>query len=75
MIHYMVMILWNVVQFVCHIFLIFLLEFESKMFIWSNFWLDCLCVVVLRQISSPRTKLLAARCECLHLMKMNCLAL
>jgi hypothetical protein len=29
----------------------------------------------LRRISSPRTKLLAARCECLHLIKMNCLAL
>ena len=31
--------------------------------------------VVYRRISSPRTKLLAARCECLHLIKMNCLAL
>ena len=30
---------------------------------------------VLRRISSPHTKLLAARCECLHLIKMNCLAL
>jgi hypothetical protein len=30
--------------------------------------------IVLRRISSPRTKLLAARCECLHLIKMNCLA-
>ena len=29
----------------------------------------------LRRISSPRTKLLAARCECLHLIKINCLAL
>ena len=29
----------------------------------------------LRRISSPRTKLLATRCECLHLIKMNCLAL
>jgi hypothetical protein len=29
----------------------------------------------LRRISNPRTKLLAARCECLHLIKMNCLAL
>jgi hypothetical protein len=29
----------------------------------------------LRRISSPRTKLLAARCECLHLIKMNSLAL
>jgi hypothetical protein len=28
-----------------------------------------------RRISSPRTKLLAARCECLHLIKINCLAL
>jgi hypothetical protein len=24
---------------------------------------------------APRTKLLAARCECLHLIKINCLAL
>jgi hypothetical protein len=24
---------------------------------------------------SPRTKLLAARCECLHLIKIDCLAL
>jgi hypothetical protein len=30
---------------------------------------------LLRRFSSPRTKLLAARCECLHLIKMNCLAL
>jgi hypothetical protein len=29
----------------------------------------------LRRFSSPRTKLLAARCECLHLIKINCLAL
>ena len=29
----------------------------------------------LRRISSPRTKLLAARCECLHLIKIDCLAL
>ena len=29
----------------------------------------------LRRISSSRTKLLAARCECLHLVKINCLAL
>jgi hypothetical protein len=28
-----------------------------------------------RRFSSPRTKLLAARCECLHLIKINCLAL
>jgi hypothetical protein len=27
------------------------------------------------RISSPRTKLLAARCECLHLIKIDCLAL
>ena len=32
-------------------------------------------VPCLRRISSPRTKLLAARCECLHLIKINCLAL
>jgi hypothetical protein len=31
--------------------------------------------IALRQISSPRTQLLAARCECLHLIKINCLAL
>ena len=31
--------------------------------------------IALRRISSPRTKLLAARCECLHLIKINCLAL
>jgi hypothetical protein len=31
--------------------------------------------VVLRRFSSPRKKLLAARCECLHLIKINCLAL
>jgi hypothetical protein len=32
--------------------------------------------VQLRRIScSPRTKLLATRCECLHLIKINCLAL
>ena len=30
---------------------------------------------VLRRISSPRTKLLAARCECLHLIKINSSAL
>jgi hypothetical protein len=30
---------------------------------------------VLRRISSPRTKLLAARCECLHLIKINISAL
>ena len=30
---------------------------------------------VSRRFSSPRTKLLAARCECLHLIKINCLAL
>ena len=30
---------------------------------------------VLRRFSSPRTKLLAARCECLHLIKINGLAL
>jgi hypothetical protein len=30
---------------------------------------------VLRRISSPRTKLLAAGCDCLHLIKINCLAL
>ena len=30
---------------------------------------------MLRRISSPRTKLLAARCECLHLIKIDCLAL
>jgi hypothetical protein len=29
----------------------------------------------LGRFSSPRTKLLAARCECMHLIKMNCLAL
>ena len=29
----------------------------------------------LRRISSTRTKLLAARCECLHLIKIDCLAL
>jgi hypothetical protein len=29
----------------------------------------------LRRFSSRRTKLLAARCECLHLIKINCLAL
>ena len=29
----------------------------------------------LRRISSPRTKLLAVRCECLHLIKIDCLAL
>jgi hypothetical protein len=29
----------------------------------------------LRRISSPRTKLLAARCECLHLIKIDCLSL
>jgi hypothetical protein len=28
-----------------------------------------------RRFSSPRTKLLAARCECLHLIKINGLAL
>jgi hypothetical protein len=32
-------------------------------------------IQALRRISSPHTKLLAARCECLHLIKMNCLAL
>ena len=32
-------------------------------------------ITALRRFSSPRTKLLAARCECLHLIKMNCLAL
>jgi hypothetical protein len=30
---------------------------------------------MLRRISSPRTKLLKARCECLHLIKIDCLAL
>jgi hypothetical protein len=34
-----------------------------------------LAMHVLRRISSARTKLLAARCECLHLIKINCLAL
>jgi hypothetical protein len=29
----------------------------------------------LRRFSSSRTKLLAARCECLHLIKINCFAL
>jgi hypothetical protein len=29
----------------------------------------------LRRFSSPRTKLLAARCECMHVIKVNCLAL
>jgi hypothetical protein len=29
----------------------------------------------LRRISSPRMKLLAAGCDCLHLIKINCLAL
>jgi hypothetical protein len=30
---------------------------------------------LLRRISSARTKLLAARCECLHLIKISCLSL
>jgi hypothetical protein len=37
--------------------------------------IDIWCTSVLRRISSPRTKLFAARCECLHLIKINCLAL
>jgi hypothetical protein len=31
--------------------------------------------MVLRRFSGPRTKLLAARCECLNLIKINCFAL
>ena len=42
------------------------------MLIYINFSFDFLG---LRRISSPRTKLLAARCECMHLIKINCLAL
>jgi hypothetical protein len=38
-------------------------------------WLPFCGFVVLRRFSSPRTKLLAARCECLHLIKINGLAL
>ena len=33
------------------------------------------CTCVKARISSPRTKLLAARCECMHLIKINGLAL
>jgi hypothetical protein len=41
----------------------------SRHKVWLTF------LPVLRRISSPRTKLLAARCECLHLIKINCIAL
>ena len=41
----------------------------------SKTMLQCYSFTVSRRISSPRTKLLAARCECLHLIKINCLAL
>jgi hypothetical protein len=47
--------------------LIFLLTIKVSTFLkFKDDW---------RRISSPRTKLLAARCECLHLIKMNSLAL
>jgi hypothetical protein len=42
------------------------------MLIYINFNFEFLG---LRRISSSRAKLLAPRCECLHLIKINCLAL
>jgi hypothetical protein len=48
----------------------FICDKKSRSFTYFSFdFLD------LRRFSSPRTKLLAARCECLHLIKINCLAL
>ena len=52
------------------LFLKLILVFSSEIFCCTIIF-EC----VLRRFSSPRTKLLAARCECLHLIKINCLAL
>jgi hypothetical protein len=51
----------------------------SYLYMWYRFMLIYINLnfdfLGLRRISSPRTKLLAARCECMHLIKINCLAL
>ena len=51
------------------------LLFSLNIYIKDNILKKRDCIKYLRRISSPRTKLLAARCECLHLIKINCLAL
>ena len=62
-------------QSVIHVYSWFNHGYNQELFSeQSSFRLPSLTYLMLRRFSSPRTKLLAARCECLHLIKINGLA-